>query len=76
MVSLFNGKSSFVGYLMQKPSLKKNISGTIYTIDEEKKGEDFRFPKGINPKENVIEWLEFEVGFYDVAVQYISHYGI
>ena len=29
LFSLFNGEISFVGYLMSKPSLKKNSSGTI-----------------------------------------------
>ena len=29
LVSLFNGKSTFVGYLMPKPSFLKNSSGTI-----------------------------------------------
>ena len=29
LVSLFNVISTFVGYLMQKPSLLKNSSGTI-----------------------------------------------
>ena len=29
LVSLFNGISTFVGYLMPKPFFKKNSSGTI-----------------------------------------------
>ena len=29
LVSLFNGISTFVGYLMPKPFSKKNSSGTI-----------------------------------------------
>ena len=29
LVSLFNGISAFVGYLMPKPYSKKNSSGTI-----------------------------------------------
>ena len=32
------------------------------------------FPKSISLKENVIEWLEFELTQYDVAVQHYSHY--
>ena len=31
-VSCFNGISTFVGYLMPKPSLQKNGGGTIYLI--------------------------------------------
>ena len=34
------------------------------------------FPKGINPKVNVIAQLEFELAYYDVAVQYVSHYAM
>ena len=33
------------------------------------------FSKGISPKVNVIARLEFELAFYDVAVQNISHYA-
>ena len=32
LVSLFNGGSIFVSYLMAKPSLKKNCSDTIESI--------------------------------------------
>ena len=31
------------------------------------------FPRGISPKVNVIEQLEFELINYDVTVQYICH---
>ena len=32
------------------------------------------FSKGINPKVNIIAWQEFELIYYDVAVQHINHY--
>ena len=32
------------------------------------------FPKDTNPKENIIVWIEFELAFYDVKIQYISHH--
>ena len=32
LVSLFNGLSTFVAYLMSKPSLLKNFSATTYSI--------------------------------------------
>ena len=35
----------------------------------------FTFPKGISPKVNVIARLEFELAYYDVVVQYVSHYA-
>ena len=28
-----------------------------------------------SPKVNVVEWLEFEIASYDVAVQHVSHYA-
>ena len=36
--------------------------------------DDDTFPKGICQKVNVIAWLEFELAYYDVVVQYVSHY--
>ena len=32
------------------------------------------FPKGINPKVNVITWLEFELVPYEVAFRHINNY--
>ena len=61
LVPLFNGISTFVGY--SKPKLSwSNNSGTIEPIF-----------KGISPKVNVIERLEFELGYYGVAVQHVNH---
>ena len=31
------------------------------------------FPNGIRPKVNALAWLEFELAYYDVAVQDFSH---
>ena len=55
---LFNGISTFSGYLMPNPSKKKNKT-VISPIDKE----------GICPKVNVIARLEF-----DFAVQRFNHY--
>ena len=33
------------------------------------------FPKGIYPKVNVIERLEYELAYYDSAVQRFNHYA-
>ena len=63
LVSFFNGISSFVGYLMPKPSFLKNRSGTIW----EDKGVH-TFLKGICPKVNVIAQLEFELSNYNSVV--------
>ena len=38
LVSLFNGMSTFLGYLMPKPFSEKNSSGTILTHIWEDKG--------------------------------------
>ena len=73
LVSFFNGISTFVGYSMPKPSLEKNISDVSVTYS----WEDLTFltfPKGICPKVNVIARLEFELAYYDSAVQRFNHY--
>ena len=67
LVSLFNGISTFVGYLMPKPFSKKNSSGTILTHSWEDKGVH-TFPKGICPKVNIIARLEYELAYYDSEV--------
>ena len=33
------------------------------------------FPKGIIPKVNFIARLEFELTYYDVVVQHVSHHN-
>ena len=33
------------------------------------------FFKGISPKVNVIARLEFELAYYDIIVQHVSHYA-
>ena len=57
LVSLFNGISTFVGYLMPKPFFSKNSRGTIYT-----------FPKCICLKVNEIARLQYELAYYDSTV--------
>ena len=32
------------------------------------------FPKGIRPKENVTDKLEFKLAYYNIAVQHVSYY--
>ena len=32
------------------------------------------FPKIISPKVNVITWLEFELAYFEAAVQHFTHY--
>ena len=63
LASLFNGISTFEGYFMQKPSLKKESYGTIQPIA----GQGVHiFSKGISPKVNVIGWLKSDV-FYQAT---------
>ena len=69
LVSL-NIISTFVCYLMPKTSLFKNSSGTIQPIA----GRIREFIR-ISPKTNVIVRLEFELAYYEVIDQYVSHYG-
>ena len=58
---------------MLKPSLEKNRSSTIYLCQEDKGVHSF--PKDTSPKVNVIAQLEFELAYYNVAVQHVSHYA-
>ena len=60
-----------MGYLMPKQSLFKNSSDLTHS-----RGDNgvLIFLKGIYPKVTVIAWLEFELAYYDVAVQCVSHY--
>ena len=74
MVSLFNGISTFVGYLMPKPFSEKNIRGTFLTHRWEYKGVH-TFPKGICPKVNVIARLGFELAYYDSVSHLLNHYA-
>ena len=53
LISLFNGLSIFVGYLMPKQSLKKNSSGIVQIMVVEIKG-FHTFLKGISLKVNAI----------------------
>ena len=61
-----------MGYLMPKPFLQKICSGSISPTAERNK-EAHLFLRSINPKTNVIERLEFELAYYDVAVQHVNH---
>ena len=72
MVSLFNGISTFLGYLMSNPSSYKKCCGTIYPIAGKIRG--FIPSKDICPKVNIIVQLEFELTYYNSAVYRFNHY--
>ena len=72
-LSFFNGISTFVGYLIPTPSFQKNSSETNITQSSEDKGVP-TFPKSICQKVNVIARLEFELAWYDFAVQRFNHH--
>ena len=71
--SLFNGISIYLGYLMPNPSFLKESRGTIEPIPGRISGGG-SYTKRICPKVNVIAWLEFELAYYDSAVQHFNHY--
>ena len=71
LVSLFNGISTFVGYL--KPLLLEELWCYYLTHSWKDKGVH-TFPKGIYPKMNIIARLEYELAYYDSAVQRFNHY--
>ena len=57
---------------MPNLSLYKKSSGTNWPIaGGEDKGVNI-LPMGISPKVNVIVWREFELTYFDVAVQHFS----
>ncbi len=62
-----------MGYLIPKPFLWKNSIVTIYPI-----ARGIRvftpFSRVTCLKVNIIAQLEFELSFYDFAVQHFSHY--
>ena len=60
--SFFNIMSTFVGYLILKPSVLKNSSST------EGDKRVHAFPNGISPKVNIMARLAFELVYYDVTV--------
>ena len=72
LVSSFNGISTFVGYLMLKPSLKKNRSHVTWPTAREIRGHSF--PKCISLKVNMIVRLEFELAYFEAVVQHFSHW--
>ena len=65
-VSSLNGISTWVGYLMQKPSfLKKNS----------RRDKGFHiFYQGISQKMDVIARLEFELTYNNVAYKHVNHF--
>ena len=72
----FNDISATMGYLKPKVIL---VEGQYWYCLTNSCGEDKRvhaFPKSISLKLNVIAWLKFEVIYYDVAVQHVSHYAM
>ena len=73
LISLLNGISTFVGYLMPKPSRSKNRGGIIQLIARKDKGVDI-FLKDISPEVNVIARLEFELTYYEPGVLHFNHY--
>ena len=70
LVSLFNGISTFVGYLMPKIFSKK----WYYLTHSWEDKRVHTFPKGICPKVNIIAWLEYELAYYDSTVHRFNHY--
>ena len=64
----------FEGYLMPKPSFKKNGSGTIQPIARRIRG-FIPFPRVFCLKVNVIALLEFRLAKYDPAVHRFNHYS-
>ena len=61
---LFNAKAIFS---------EKKSCGIICSMAREIKM-FILFPKGMSPKMNALAWPEFELAYYDVAIQLADHY--
>ena len=72
-VCLFN--INLLGLFNAKSILLKEQYWYYLTHGWEDKGVH-TFTKGICPKVNVIAWLEFELAYYDSAVQRFNHYAM
>ena len=72
LVSPFNGMSTFMGYLILKPSLSKNSISIIQLIVGDKSV--LTFLKNICPKVQIIARLLIELAYRDVAVKHVSHH--
>ena len=74
LVSLFNGISTFVGYLMPKAILLEEH--LWYYLTRSWEGKVVKtFHKSICPKVNLIARLEFELAYYESVVHRFNHYS-
>ena len=60
MVSLLNGISTFIGYLMQSYPYRRT-----HSLEDK---EVHTFPKGICSKWNIIARMEFQLTYFEAAV--------
>ena len=76
LISLFNDISTFIAYLMPKPSLM-NISDTVMILFNQLLGwggkEIQTFAKGISLKVSAIVILKYELTYFKAAVQHFSY---
>ena len=71
---MFDGILNFLSYLMLKSYLVEDQYWYYLT----QTWEDWRvyiFSKDISPKVNIIVQLEFELAYFDIAVQLFSYYA-
>ena len=61
-ISLFNGISTFVGYLIAKSILVEELLRSFLTESWRRDKEVHTFPKGMSPKVNLLPGFEFELG--------------
>ena len=73
LVSLFNGISTLFRLFNAKAILLEEHKWCYLTHSWEDKGVHI-FPKGICPKVNVIARLEYELAYFDSAVNRFNHY--
>ena len=66
--------SSALSYTLGVVAIEKGAFGSPSTKGRQLYFFTFPFPKGISLQVNVRAWLEFELVYYNVKVQYVSHY--
>ena len=67
-VSLLNGISTYMGYLMPKPSLPNKSSNSIYPIPGSRDKVVHIFPESICPKVNINAEVEFELAYFEAGL--------
>ena len=73
LTCIYGGRVHYIGSTTQSHPCRRSV--VVFLSHSWGHKRVHIFPKGINPKVNVIAWLEFELAYYDFAVEHVSHYA-